>query len=382
MVIRTAAELEAAHGAQLRRPPLDDVYTQTALKSILASLRPPIRVSIKVCRTWLCLHRPGGRSRNVTPGSMEAPRTAAQLDACYGDELRAPPFSALQGSRALRLALAARASPVHVSDQVCRTWLATYRVASNAVRVIGVGPLEDQYGQELRGLAALHSTPSALEKVLRERDPPLAVTVSILHNWMQRYGADSAQTLVHSAGQLEMLYGDRIRAQYGGQELDARSIAQWLFTAESVSVAVRNCQTWIDRDWSTAGKVLRACDLETRAGEQLRLEEYAPYFRDEDLVRELQVSLAEGQPPLRTTVPVLMSWYARYHPDGGPLRYATAAELEAEMGDEIRRVYVDLEPYALVTALSRRLKPVLVSRQVRVLFASRFCLHALKGRGI
>ena len=80
--------------------------------------------------------------------------------------------------------------------------------------------------------------------------------------------------------------------------------------------------------------------------------------------RALQVSLAEGQPPLRTTASALLSWYKQYRPEGGPLRYASAADLEAAMGDDLRSSYAGLRDCTLVSTLQRRRKPVLVTRQV------------------
>ena len=297
-------------------------------------------------------------------GSSTAPRTAAQLEAAYGEELRAPPYSQDLGHRALRQALADRDPPVQVTAQVCRTWIARYRLAPDAISVTSVGVLEERYGKEVRRLAAVHTTASLLDKALRERKPPLAVTFSLLHNWLQKYGPDTAKTIVHSAGQLEMLYGDRLRDEYAGKDLDARSIVTWLLEAESASVSVQSCQTWIEKDWSTSGKLYLPSALEQAAGERLRLDEYTDCFKDEVSARALQVSLAEGQPPLRTTASALLSWYKQYHPEGGPLRYASAADLEAAMGDDLRSSYAGLRDRTLVSTLQRRRKPVLVTRQV------------------
>lgn len=56
----------------------------------------------------------------------------------------------------------------------------------------------------------------------------------------------------------------------------------------------------------------------------------------------------------------------RYHPDGGPLRYASASELEAAMGEELRTVYSEFagNQYKLLAlALQQRRKSVEVSHQ-------------------
>ena len=236
MAIRTAGELEAAYGSELGRPPLSTCFDCQALRAALAARRPRVIVSARVCAAWLSLHRPAGCPGISRAGSSAAPRTAAQLEAAYGEELRAPPYSQELGCRALRVALAGRDPPVQVTDQVCRTWIAMHRLPPDAIRITSVGVLEERYGEEVRRLAAVHTKASVLEKVLAERKPPLAVTFSLLQNWLQKYGPSAAKTTVHSAGQLEMLYGERLRDEYAGKKLEARSIVVWLLEAECVSV--------------------------------------------------------------------------------------------------------------------------------------------------
>lgn len=74
--------------------------------------------------------------------------------------------------------------------------------------------------------------------------------------------------------------------------------------------------------------------------------------------------LREQQPPVRVSSLVLRQWYAKYHPDSGPLRYDSVAELEDGMGDALRRDYPGLRYKALRTALGKRRKVVLVSKDV------------------
>ena len=61
---------------------------------------------------------------------------------------------------------------------------------------------------------------------------------------------------------------------------------------------------------------------------------------------------------------MLRQWYAKYHPDSGPLRIASAAELEVLLGDDLRTYYGDLKDRSLHTALRQRIKPVLLDRQI------------------
>ena len=74
--------------------------------------------------------------------------------------------------------------------------------------------------------------------------------------------------------------------------------------------------------------------------------------------------LREQQPPVRVSSLVLRQWYAKYHPDSEPVRYDSVAELEDGMGDALRRDYPGIGFRALRTALGKRRKVVLVSKDV------------------
>jgi len=60
----------------------------------------------------------------------------------------------------------------------------------------------------------------------------------------------------------------------------------------------------------------------------------------------------------------LRQWYTKYHPDSGPIRIATADELENIMSAEWRMRYAGLKKDVLSATLGKRRKPVLVSVQV------------------
>ena len=75
----------------------------------------------------------------------------------------------------------------------------------------------------------------------------------------------------------------------------------------------------------------------------------------------LAVALSEGHPPVYLAEPFLLrQWYAKYHPDSGPLRISNADELESLLGEDVRTFYGDLKAQALHAALQQRVKPVLL----------------------
>ena len=64
----------------------------------------------------------------------------------------------------------------------------------------------------------------------------------------------------------------------------------------------------------------------------------------------LAEALLEGQPSARVSALALRQWFARYHPDSGPLRFNTAAALEEGMGDHLRSQCAGLGYKALCKA--------------------------------
>ena len=74
--------------------------------------------------------------------------------------------------------------------------------------------------------------------------------------------------------------------------------------------------------------------------------------------------LLETQPPVAVTVLLLRQWYAKYHPDSGPMQIGTAVELEEYLGDDIRREYPYFKSRVLHGVLQRRKRPVLLDHQV------------------
>ena len=139
---------------------------------------------------------------------------------------------------------------------------------------------------------------------------------------------------------------------------------RWLRSVLKVDASEQTCKTWRGRLWSTAGRLMSMYDIEHSIGDRLRLPQYRGYFGDESL-DSLVVALSEGQPPVYLAEPFLLrQWYAKYHPDSGPLRISSADELESLLGEDLRTYYGDLKAWALHTALRQRVKPVLLDRQV------------------
>ena len=96
-------------------------------------------------------------------------------------------------------------------------------------------------------------------------------------------------------------------------------------------------------------------------------------FGDDESAQRLATVLAEGQPVLRVSALLLRQWYTKYHPDSGPLRYATADALEEALGEEMRVAYHGLGYRSLQIALGKRRKAVLVSAQTCRAWVGRRC---------
>ena len=77
-------------------------------------------------------------------------------------------------------------------------------------------------------------------------------------------------------------------------------------------------------------------DIEHSIGDRLRLPQYREHFEEEACV-SLAAALSEGQPAVYLAEPFLLrQWYAKYHPDSGPLRISSADELESLLGEDLK----------------------------------------------
>ena len=124
---------------------------------------------------------------------------------------------------------------------------------NDVVIVSSAEELHRRYGDVLPALAVQSPTAYRLNKVLKERIPPLYVSEEVLERWFLRY-FDAEP--INSAGHLELKYGDRIREHAEAATLEAARV--WLRTVLKVDASEQTCKTWRVRSWSTAGVHLAA----------------------------------------------------------------------------------------------------------------------------
>ena len=294
---------------------------------------------------------------------MAQVNNVAELQSRYGAILSQPPLLDVTSAVVLRKRLLDRKPSIKVGVAVCRGWLQQYRPNESAVKIESAADLEEKYGDLTRQYAVVNPTAYLLCKAYRARTPPVHFTDGVAKQWFLKYcGGDT--TYIDSAGHLEMQYGQRIRDDSDSNGLDSEALSAWLRRVVSVSASARTCETWLSRDWSSSGKLLSTRAVEDALGERLRLEQYRQACVDSEAARVTAQRLAEGQPSHLVDGLLLHQWYQQYHPDAGPLRIETAAELEAQLGAELRTSYRGLCHRALSSALAKRRKPVLVTHRL------------------
>ena len=294
---------------------------------------------------------------------MAQVNNVAELQSRHGAILSQPPLLDVTSAIVLRKRLLDRKPSIKVGVAVCRGWLQQYRPIEGAVKIESAEDLEEKYGDLTRQYAVDNPTAYLLCKAYRARTPPVFITDGVAKQWFLKYcGGDT--THIDCAGHLEMQYGQRIRDDSDANGLDSAALSAWLRRVVSVSASARTCETWLSRDWSSSGKLLSTRAVEDALGERLRLQQYRQACVDIEAARVTAQRLAEGQPPHLVDGLLLHQWYQQYHPDAGPLRIETAAELEAQLGAELRTSYRGLGCRALCSALAKRRKPVLVTVQL------------------
>ena len=112
--------------------------------------------------------------------------SAALFHERYG-ELVSEHFAQHTTAYTLRIALSQRKPPIIVTDGMLKLWFAKYRLPSDAVTVDSLEELHSRYGDVLPALAAQNPTAYRLDKVLKERTPPLHVSEEVLKRWLRRY---------------------------------------------------------------------------------------------------------------------------------------------------------------------------------------------------
>ena len=105
--------------------------------------------------------------------------TAALFHERYG-EFVSEHFAQHTTAYTLRIALSQRKPPSIVTDGVLKLWFAKYRLPSDAVTVSSADELHTRYGDVLPALAAQNPTADRLNKILKERTPPLYVSEEVL----------------------------------------------------------------------------------------------------------------------------------------------------------------------------------------------------------
>ena len=206
-------------------------------------------------------------------------------------------------------------------------------------------------------------TPFLLCASLLRRQPPVLVSITIAKHWLRLHAGVRVQSRIENADELERDWGSSIR-EYFLADVDPIVLARWMLTTSGVSVPSRVCETWLARDWATAGGLVVCHAVEEQLGERLRLEEFRACFVDYASAKALSEVLRERQPPVRVPAHVLCQWYSKYHPDSPTQRYHTSCALEDDMGDDLRRDYAGLGYQALQTALGKRRKIIQVSASV------------------
>lgn len=206
-----------------------------------------------------------------------------------------------------------------------------------AVKVESALALQEQYGDLVLRLSVDHPSSYLLCKALRAQQPPLYVNDGVCKNWLLTYA--SGLELVHSAGRLELKYGDQLRSRAAG--LSSADLRVWLRQHLSVDCDLRVCETWRCKDWSTSSKILSIQQLEHECGDKLRLPQYEASFQDM-AVEAFAQQLQEHDPPVDVSSILVAQWYAKYHHNSGPLKPETAGELEELLGDVLRLSYSGL----------------------------------------
>ena len=168
---------------------------------------------------------------------------------------------------------------------------------------------------------------------------------------------------------MESEFGERIRSEKPEDVASAHQLLTWVSKQYSIRVSLRVAQNWMTAKWGRGNVLYTPEDVEESLGERLRLPQFRVQFESEAGAEVLSERLQESQPSVFASGLLPRQWYAKFHPDGGPLQYANAEELEAGLGDRVRDACAGLADWVLQAALGAARKAVEVSRQTcRTLF--------------
>ena len=193
-----------------------------------------------------------------------------------------------------------------VSDGLCISYIRKYRAVAGKIHVSSARDLQAQYGEAVYAVAMDNASEWKLSNALLNGSLGIEISAAVARYWLKHYfrgGQDVRE--VDSAGHLEFQFGDSIRSEAAGKT--AEQLRDWLLVRKSVRVHLRSCQHWLSRDWSTSNRVLCREDLETVAGQRLRLLQYRGCFADEASALALSEQLAEGQPSVCVSAGLLLS---------------------------------------------------------------------------
>ena len=115
--------------------------------------------------------------------------TADVFEERYGD-LVAREHGECTTPYTLRKALTERKEPIHVTDGILKVWFAKHRVPDGAVKVSSAEELQEKYGSFPEEFAKEKPSMYKLMRALRERQPPIVASDSILKKWFKNYTND------------------------------------------------------------------------------------------------------------------------------------------------------------------------------------------------
>ena len=232
--------------------------------------------------------------------------SALELQTKYSELLTQAPYVDAHSPFLLHKVLS---TSFRITAGVVKQWWSKYRVSEGEVRLTSAAELEELYGETIRHYALEHPTAFKLCKALRERSPPICISDSGAKQWLRSYGGQAVIANVNSAGHLEMRYGDRIRTNMPFNSPDA--LASWLLSDVKVSAPARVCQHWLNKDWSSSGKLLSIEAVDEHCGERLRLDQYRHCFLSDESAQTMAEILKESSPPFTVSALLLRQWYVR-----------------------------------------------------------------------
>ena len=232
--------------------------------------------------------------------------------------------------------LGERQPPIVVSHGAAREFVKRRMKPADAITISIKEELQEKYGSLVKSLVVENATAYKLCQALRSQAPPILCTDGIAKGWFKKYGV--TLRCIDTVGHLELHCGSRIR-ENDKTSLEAPQLRVWLQTELLVDASVSTCQKWRTKDWSTSGKLLSIDAVEEATGDRLRFVQYKDNFFADGSCTMVEV-LMESSPPVVVDALLLRQWYAKYHPDSGPLSTPSAVELEQYLGNDLSLIHI------------------------------------------